>query len=49
MMTVYREKSIEGAKTLIGILHKIQMQNNSFKNIALLYNTETKIYEIVEG
>lgn len=47
--TVYKEKTLEGAKTLIGILHKVQSENNKFVNIAMSYDDVAKEYTITEG
>jgi len=45
----YTEKTLDGAKILIGILHKVQEQNNEYNNITLSYDKETQTYEITEG
>lgn len=48
-MTVYTEKTIEGAKTLIGILAKIQQEQNRYENISLEYDKAKSQYIIREG
>ena len=47
--SVYKERTLDGAKTLIGILHNIQSKNNEFKNIAMSYDDVTNEYTITEG